>query len=66
MLTRRELAYAAWYIVLFAIIVGWAMLRPALRSDLPAPIMSGDMVGAPLQVTGREPEIRRVMQHVAR
>jgi hypothetical protein len=60
MLTRHELVYAAWYILIFALVVGWAALRPVLQAPLPASI------GAENHTGEREPEIRRVTQRTIR
>jgi hypothetical protein len=57
MLTRRELAAAAWYGAMFSAVVGWAMLRrgPAAGPALRAGEGIGDERG----------ELRRVVHRVA-
>jgi hypothetical protein len=68
MLTRHEAVYAAWYIVLFALLVGWAATRPALQPAVP---MEVGNAGAENPNGGkpdaeREPEMRRTTQRMAR
>jgi hypothetical protein len=68
MLTRHEVAYAAWYIVLFTLVVGWAAARPALHAALRAAVESenpGSENGG-LDVAEHEPEMRRMTQRIAR
>jgi hypothetical protein len=66
MMTRQELAYAAWYLILFTMVVGWAALRPAVDAAAPAAPVSQSRVGAQLDVIQHEPEMRRVTQRMVR
>jgi hypothetical protein len=68
MLTRHEAVYAAWYIVLFTLVVGWAATRPALQPALP---MEARNAGAENPNDGKpdgehELELRRTTQRMAR
>jgi hypothetical protein len=68
MLTRHEAVYAAWYIVLFTLLVGWAATRPALQPALPTEAAN---VGKANPDGGKpdaehEPEMRRTTQRMAR
>lgn len=66
MLTRHELAYAAWYSLLFTMVVGWAALRPAPHFILPVSIMPVDRVAAPLDGGGQEPEKPNAARRILR
>jgi hypothetical protein len=64
MLTRHEAGYAAWYIVLFTLLVGWAATRPALQPVSP---MEAPNAGAENPNVGRpDGEMRRTTLRAAR
>jgi hypothetical protein len=64
MLTRHEAVYAAWYIVLFTLLVGWAATRPALQPALP--VEAGN-AGTENPNGGKpDAEMRRTTQRAAR
>jgi hypothetical protein len=62
MSTRHELAYAVWYILLFATVVGWAALRQESRSGLPEATTSGNRP----DIAEHETEMRRMTQRMMR